>query len=119
MSRAISRSRGYGVTELTDGRFRARANLPPDDNGQRRQRTRIVASNVEADQWAQELLVSERRQPVRRHLRRQHSLARWRRGPRRQVPSRQVAAAAASDASAGVSVADRGVVVAHFLAAVY
>jgi hypothetical protein len=60
MSRAISRSRGYGVTELTDGRFRARANLPPDDNGQRRQRTQIVASKIEADQWAQELLVSER-----------------------------------------------------------
>ena len=52
-TRAAARQRGYSVTELPDGRHRARLDLPPGPDGKRRQRTRILATAEAAHTWAQ------------------------------------------------------------------
>jgi hypothetical protein len=56
--RAIARARGYGIIEMPDGRFRARINFPPGNDGKRKQRTRILPTELEAEQWSRTILVA-------------------------------------------------------------
>lgn len=55
-----ARQRGYALTDMTDGRCRARVELPPGPDGKRRQRTRILPTRDEANAWAQHVLTEAR-----------------------------------------------------------
>jgi integrase len=57
-TRAEARARGFGITEQPNGRFRARIGNLPGNTGTRKQRTKTLDTEAEAEHWARSILVA-------------------------------------------------------------